>query len=222
MTVTESSTLLSRYAGANNTYLERLNLVRARLIQQGNWPDLLRVVELSVTADATTGYSIVTLTSAYSTILAGTIKPPNATDQWCGGQPLGVRNVYDWFNRNGLGYGSAPGAFQELGPDGLGSKKYRVPTCPDDSYTYIALVKVAYVALTAGSDTVTPNNVGALKAGLQALLAEDADNRGLSRELWAEAMALLAEQSENEMGAGASGVVEMSDDLQLCQLGSGL
>jgi len=222
MTVTEATTLLSRYAGANNTFLERLNLVRARLIQQGNWGDLLRILEIAVTEDASTGYSVVVLPAGYSTILAGTIKPQNAANPWCGGIPLGVRDVFDWFNKAGLGYGSAPADFQELAPDGSGTKRYRVPTCHDDDYEYVVLAKVAYVALATGGDTVTPNNVGALKAGLQALLAEDADNRSLSRELWAEAMALLAEQSENETGPGASGVVEISDDLCLAQIGSGL
>lgn len=222
MTVTEASTLLSRYAGANNTFLERLNLVRARLISQGNWPDLLRVVELTVTTDASTGFSVVALSSTYSTILAGGYMASDATDHTFVGRPMGVRNLYDAWNKNGWGYGNSPHDFQELGPDGTGTKRYRVPTCTDDGYIYVALLKIAYVALTAGGDTVTPNNVGALKAGLQALLAEDADNRGLSRDLWAEAMALLAEQSENETGAGASGVVEIRDDLDLCQIGSGL
>lgn len=222
MTVTEVTTLLSRYAGANNTFLERLNLVRARLLSQGNWPDTLRILEISVTEDASTGYSVVVLPAGYSTILAGTLKPTDATNPWCGGIPLGVRNVFDWFNKAGMGYGSAPADFQELAPDGSNTKRYRVPTCYDGDYEYVVLAKVGYVALTQGSDTVTPNNVGAIKAGLQALLAEDADNRGLSRELWAEAMALLAEQAENETGPGASGVVEIRDDLNLCMIGTGL
>lgn len=162
------------------------------------------------------------LPAGYSTILAGALKCPNATGDPVGGSPLGVRNAFDNFNKSGLGYGAATWNFQELAPDGTGTKRYRVPSCSDATATYIVLAKVGYVALTTGSDTVTPNNVAALKAGLQALLAEDADNRGLSRELWQEAMALLAEQSENETGASASGVVEINDDLNLCQIGTGL
>lgn len=222
MTVTESQTLLSRYAGANNTYLERLNLVRARLIQQGNWGDTLRILEIAVTEDASTEFAVVVLPAGYTTILAGAIQCNDTTAHPNGGAPLGVRNVFDAYNKSGNGYGSASWNFQELAPDGSGTKRYRVPSCPDDDVTYIVLAKVGYVALTAGGDAVTPNNIGALKAGLQALLAEDADDRGLSRELWQEAMALLAEQSENETGAAASGRVEISDDLEMFQIGSGL
>ena len=222
MTVTEASVLLSAYTGANLTFLTQLNLVRARLIQQGNWGDTLRILEIAVTVDASTGYSVVVLPAGYSTILAGAIKSEDTADHPLGGRPLGVRNIYDLFNKNGFGYGAATWNFQELAPDGSGTKRYLVPSSDDDNYEYVVLAKVGYVALTAGSDTVTPNNVAALKAGMQALLAENADNRGLSRELWQEAMALLAEQSENETGAGASGNVEMNDDLQLYTIGSGL
>lgn len=222
MTVTAITAILSGYVGTGYVFLDRLNLVRARLINQGNWPDLIRVIEISVTTDAATGFSVVVLPSGYSTILAGAIKPTGATAGCWVSQPLSARNIFDYFNKNGLGYGSNPYDFQELGPDGTGSKRYKVPTCTDDDFTYIALVKVAYVALTAGTDEVTPNNIGAIKAGLQALNAEDSDNRGLSRDLWAEAMELLAEQSENETGAAASGNVEISDDFDMCRVGTGL
>lgn len=220
MTVTEASTLLSPYVGAGNVFLTRLNLVRARLIQIGNWPDCIRLITIAVTTDSSTGFNVIVLPSGYSTILA--CCPIHSSVTVADGLvPLGVRDVFSWFSSNSLGYGSKVMSVQELAPNPLAptSKRYQVPTSTTDGYSYICLAKIAYVALTAGTDTVTPDNVGALKAGLQALLAEDSDNRGLSRELWQEAMALLAEQSENLTGAAASGRIEVADELELEQIG---
>lgn len=221
MTVSQAQAILSIYVGAGLTFIDRLNRVRFNLLQLGNWPDTMRLLEIAVTTDAT-GYPVVVLPAGYSTILAGSIKPPNTTNPWCGGLPLGTRNIFDWFNKNGFGYGSGTWNFQELTPDGSGTKRYRVPTCTDDSYTYVVIAKIDYVALTAGSDTVTPNNIEALAAGLQALNAQDADDRGRSRELWKEAEALLATQAENLIGAGAEGAIEIADDLCLAAIGIGL
>jgi len=241
--VSEAQTLLARYVGANDTFLERLNLVRARLLQQGNWPDCTRLVKLSPEKDRQTGYSVILMPSDYSTVLAAAIAGEgesdtdgsltqlllnimqgNTTSAQSGdynatARPIPIRNMYENFNANGSDFGDTSWALQELPRDFEGRKRYRVPISPGDGYACVLLVKLGYSALTLDWQEVIPNNVGALKAGLQALLAEDADNRGLSRELWAEAMELLAEQAENDMGAGAEGGVEIRDDLQLSSIG---
>lgn len=87
MTVAESQTLLSRYAGVGNTYLERLNLVRARLLEDGSWPGMTPTIGLRVYTDAD-GRSIVTLPRQFLAILRGRIESSEtATESGtiCGG-----------------------------------------------------------------------------------------------------------------------------------------
>lgn len=220
MTVTEATTLLSRYAGAGNTFLERLNLVRFNLLQLGNWPDCLRLITIAVTTDSSTGFDVIVLPSGYSTILA--VCPIHSSVTVADGLvPLGVKDVFAWFSQTSLGYGSTSMNVQELAPNPLAptSKRYQVPTGVDDGYSYLCLVKIAYVALTAGTDSVTPDNPLAFKDGLQALLAEDSSNHGEADELWLRALGRLASQSENLTGAAASGRIQVSDELELEQIG---
>lgn len=106
-TVSESQTILSRYAGANNTYLARLNEVRARLIQSGNWEK--DEITLPVYADAQ-GLSIVSVDRRDS-ILAGALSNSSVL---CSGNPLGVSNGWSQFDKMGLGYGGLTQDFTEV------------------------------------------------------------------------------------------------------------
>lgn len=109
-TLSAVRTLLSDYAGANNDFEDRLNMVCARLLQAGNWPGSKQQIKLTVYADAA-GTSIVTLPRRYKTILAGAVQNENVL---CSGQPMGVRNSWSEFSKNGLGYGGLSDDFTEV------------------------------------------------------------------------------------------------------------
>lgn len=81
---------------------------------------------------------------------------------------------------------------------------------------YVAIAKIdETIVVSHDDDEVIPSNLGALKMGLEAMKAEDSQDLARSRSLWAEAKALLAEESEDETGAGATGTVDMADDFQM-------
>lgn len=107
LTLSETETLLSRYAGANNDFTSRLNEVRARLIQSGSY--LKEEITLPVYADSA-GHSIVSIPRR-DTILAGAITTENVL---CAGDPMGVRNGWSQFNKMGLGYGGLTNDFTEV------------------------------------------------------------------------------------------------------------
>lgn len=103
-------TLLSRYAGAGNTFVDRLNLVRARYLQSGSFPGTKEQITLPIYSDKD-GFSIVTLPRKFRTILAGAVTPQNSV---CSGSPLGVKNEFEQFAVGGLGYGAMTRNFQEV------------------------------------------------------------------------------------------------------------
>lgn len=109
-TLSEVQTLLSRYAGAGNTFVDRLNLVRARYLQSGSYPGTKEQVSLPIYSDKD-GFSIVTLPRKYRTILAGAVASPNVL---CSGSPMGVKNEFEPFAVGGLGYGGLTRNFQEV------------------------------------------------------------------------------------------------------------
>lgn len=109
-TLAEVTTLLSRYAGSGNSFNSRLNEVRARLLQSGNWKGSREQIELDVYADAD-GNSIVTLPPTYESILTGAIRSAGV---FCSGLPMGVRSDLAQFNPNGLGYGGLTANFDEV------------------------------------------------------------------------------------------------------------
>lgn len=109
-TFAEIETALSPYAGANQSFVQRLNLVRARLMQAGNWPGTKQLLELAVYSDLD-GYSIITLPRQFKAILAGAVRNESTL---CSGQPFGVRNEWADFSRGGLGYGGMSDDFQEV------------------------------------------------------------------------------------------------------------
>lgn len=107
--VSQIRSSLSRYAGSGNTFLDRLNEVRARLIQSGNWVGIKSQIALDVFSDRD-GQSIVTPPNG-SKILAGALRN---TDVLCNGAPMGVDNAWSDFSENGLGWGSVTSNFLEI------------------------------------------------------------------------------------------------------------
>lgn len=89
------------------------------------------------------------------------------------------------------------------------------------SAVYLAVVRRGYKPVVNDDDEVHPSNIGALKKGLQALLKEDADDEVRANQKWAEARALLAEESEADSGPGANGAVQVSDDFFMAEMSNG-
>lgn len=100
-TVSEVRTILERYTGANNVFLTRLNLVRARLIQSGNWRGTKAKVTFNVFLDANDN-AVVTLPRSLNTILAGLHLTTSGDCSY--GFPLRVQNGWFSFSSNGPGY----------------------------------------------------------------------------------------------------------------------
>lgn len=100
-TLAEVRTLLSRYAGANNTFTDRLNLARERLMKSGNWRDTKAKVTFNVFPDANNN-AIVTLPRSLNTILAGLYL--NSGSDCAYGFPLRVQNSWYSYSSGGPGY----------------------------------------------------------------------------------------------------------------------
>lgn len=109
-TLAECRTLLSRYAGAGNDFISRLNEVRARYYDEGSWKGSKEVIELSVFSDRL-GNSIVSLPRGYKAILGGAIRSDTAI---CSGAPMGIRNEFTEYTKGGPGLGVWGRDFQEV------------------------------------------------------------------------------------------------------------
>lgn len=83
---------------------------------------------------------------------------------------------------------------------------------PATSDIFVTICKKAYVPLVNESDQLIIGNWGALKAALQALLAEDANDEDRAEFYWAKAKRLLVTEEDNLVGAGAQGSIQCSDD----------
>lgn len=110
MLLSETRTLLSRYAGQGNDFEDRLNLVRARLFPMLNSRDTKLQRAYTVYSDRD-GNSIITPERDVTAILAGAVRSPNVL---CTGDPMGVRGGYAEFSTNGLGYGGLTMDFTEV------------------------------------------------------------------------------------------------------------
>lgn len=96
-TLAECEDLLSRYAGANNDFTERLNMVCARLLPAGNFLGSKVKLNLNAYTDVD-GNSVITLPRGYTTALGGVY---HACDSY--GMPLQVRSPWYEFAPEGAG-----------------------------------------------------------------------------------------------------------------------
>lgn len=101
--LSEVRTLLSRYAGANNSFTERLNLAVARLFQSGNWRFTKERVTFSVFLDSQ-NRAMITLPKKYVTALAGVFLQTCNQDGWVYGWPLPVQNGWYSYSIDGPGF----------------------------------------------------------------------------------------------------------------------
>lgn len=105
-TLAELRTLYKRYAGQNNDFTERLNLVLAHLLPMGNWKSTKVPARFAVYID-NSGNRVITLPRSLETILAGAYQAPNPNTTgpnwyWCG-QPIPIRNGWYEFSASGPG-----------------------------------------------------------------------------------------------------------------------
>lgn len=97
-----------------------------------------------------------------------------------------------------------------------------VATLPPVNSAFNTTCKLAFMPLFRDEDESPIFNMAALQLGLEAKLREDAGDFGRARELWAEAARLLITEAENEIGASASGSVQMDDSFEMDKLAYGL
>lgn len=100
-------------------------------------------------------------------------------------------------------------------------RRYRVPACSDwteaDPGFALAVCKREWQPIANGNDPVIPGNIGAIRYGLQALLQEDAVDFERAEDLWQKGFKLLANEVEDDTGAGTGTPVQVVDSFMLNQ-----
>jgi hypothetical protein len=91
-----------------------------------------------------------------------------------------------------------------------GYRRYAAPG--DDGDIVSALCKRAYVPAVSDNDFVYPSNIGALKAGLQALQFEDRVDEGRAHDAWDRAFRILENDRQEFDGDSAMPVMRFSGD----------
>lgn len=154
----------------------------------------------------TAGAATLTSTSQFSEMPYGLVKP----------ETYGEMRLYTWDGTTEeLVAVYAP---KETVPQW---RRYRVPACSswteDDPGFVLCVCKREWIPVSNNNDPVIPGNIGALKFGLQALLAEDSRDFERAEELWQMAYKLLANESEDDTGAGTGTPVQVVDSFLLNQ-----
>jgi hypothetical protein len=85
---------------------------------------------------------------------------------------------------------------------------------------FICVAKKEWIPIVADNDELPISNLGALRMGLEALQMEDARDRVRAKELWDDAKMLLATENDDDTGAGAEGIVNLSDDWDMQSVGN--
>lgn len=113
-------------------------------------------------------------------------------------------------------------AFYEPSETSPAYARYKVPICPTPDNTeffsagptsdaFITLCKKSFKPAFDENDELIVGNIGALKAGLMALLKEDASDTDRAGQYLAAAIQYVTSENENSIGASAQGVVQMDD-----------
>lgn len=323
LTLTEARDVLAPYAGANQDFATRLNLVRERYLKSGNWTGTKRRIIFNVFPDAD-GNSVITTPPIVNTILGGdlcqqrlqifndwyhisaglslspryslcvgdgiipiegrfttfkdwtdavklrlkfettetpglkfqikgklddsdvytldgtiwregetiTIPTPSATvtgtsdfDQppYAVLQPRtnGRVSMYTWD-----GATETLVASYDPGERNPSFRRYLVPSLATwteaDPGQLVTVCKLAYVPIWNENDEVYPSNIGALRLGLEALQREDTQDMTRANALWAQGRGLLAEESEDDTGAGTMSRVQVEDTFDMANTAIGV
>lgn len=98
-------------------------------------------------------------------------------------------------------------------------RRYRVPACSGwteaDPGQILAVCKRQWTPVSNDNDEVVPGNLGALRFGMEALLKEDNQDFPRAEEWWGKAYQLLANEVEDDTGAGADTPVQVADSFGL-------
>ena len=84
---------------------------------------------------------------------------------------------------------------------------------------FACICKKEFYFISLDSDELPISNLGALRMALEALNKEDAGDFERAEQMWSKAKLLLAEESEDDTGAGATGTVMVNDDLDMSGVG---
>lgn len=86
---------------------------------------------------------------------------------------------------------------------------------------FSAVCKKAFVPLTSDDDEMPVDNLNALQAAIDALAKRDASDYTRQSQLIGEGKRLLAEQSGDETGPEAEGVIQVDDDYAMGEMNEG-
>jgi len=104
-------------------------------------------------------------------------------------------------------------------------RRYRVPACSDwtesEPGQCLTVCKREWMVIGNDNDPVVPGNIGALKFGLQALLKEDAQDFVRADELWNMAFKLLANEAQDDTGAGTAMPASVVDSFGMAVMDNG-
>lgn len=100
ITLSEAQTLLASYVGSGLSFTERLNLVRERLLKNGNWSSTKQQVVFQAYPNADKS-AFITLPRYFQTVLA--IAPLPSSESQCFGMPMRTRGL--WYEMSAGGPG---------------------------------------------------------------------------------------------------------------------
>src|ERR1043166_8724369 len=104
LTLGDAKSTLSRYIGANNVAVDRINLVTERLLKSTNARGTKVRARFGIYTDVD-GQSVITLPRSLNTVLAGNIVTCTTTCGTAYSAPLRVRNSWYEFLPGGVGVG---------------------------------------------------------------------------------------------------------------------
>ncbi len=98
-------------------------------------------------------------------------------------------------------------------------RRYRVPGCTDwteeEPGQLLTVCKREWMPVANDNDPIFPGNIGANRFGMQALLKEDAEDFARAEEMWNKAFQLLANEAQDDTGAGANTPVQVADSYMM-------
>ncbi len=86
---------------------------------------------------------------------------------------------------------------------------------------FTCVCKKAFIPLTSDNDEMPVDNLNALQAAIDALAKRDASDYTRQSQLIGEGKRLLGEQSADETGPQAEGVIQIDDDYNMAELSEG-
>ena len=160
-------------------FLSILNQVIERYNKEGRWRGLTAEIELTVTSDA------VVLPGQYSSIIAAREKECNTY--------VPVFGIEQEYKPTGNGGETCYQTLIDQGQvlNGTVLDRNYLATGFNDNDVIKVLARVAYTPLTALTEYVNPDNIGALKFGFYAIEFEEQLDITRAEQYWAKGMELL-------------------------------